>query len=327
VLSLFRTNYFTTGFLLLFYALLLWAAELWMGFGGGLEVQEGFFARLLLDWLGRGSILSNVLAILLLFVQALLLNFLIARHRLDHQVTQFPGLFYILLNCYFVEYLQLTPILLGNTFLFLALLELFEMFKKYQVTTHLVNCGLWISIASLFYFPFIFFLIAAYIGVGILRAFRLKERIQFLIGALLPYYLLGVYFYVTGRWSAFWQETFDAPVGFLPALHISSSEDYLKFGLLLAGVLLVLANSRQYLIKKHIQAQRKVGILIWFLVIGLLSTVFVSEWTLLHFQILSIPMATFLAMTFASLRPGWAEALHFIFLSVALLWQFKPVLV
>ena len=66
-------------------------------------------------------------------------NIIIAKFRMASSVSLFPGLFYVLLVSMLPEFLTLSPALLANTFFIIAIWELFETYRKNEVSGNIVN--------------------------------------------------------------------------------------------------------------------------------------------------------------------------------------------
>ena len=127
MLSLFRTNQSIANFFLVFYAAIyrttpfIFGSQEWSQHSGILS--ESFIALV-----GNGAF-SHVLALILVCVQAILINIAVASYRITNEVSLFPGLFYILLTSSIPEFQGLSVPLLANTLYILALMELFKTHK------------------------------------------------------------------------------------------------------------------------------------------------------------------------------------------------------
>jgi len=150
VLGLFRTNQLGANLLLIVYIAIVRLS----GFLFPSEwspSQSGILSQHVYQGVGTTGWLPSLIALLLVLTQAFTINILAARFRISKEVTMIPGVFYILLMSTTPDFLQLTPILLGNTFLIFALMSLFQTYKKSSVAGSIFNTGFWIGIASLNY--------------------------------------------------------------------------------------------------------------------------------------------------------------------------------
>src|SRR6185503_18765652 len=78
-------------------------------------------------------------------------------------------------------------------------------YKKEAALALIFDAGLLVSIASLFFFPYIVFILFIIAALMILRPFNLREYLMAILGLLVPYYFIGVYFFWYGKLPEFWQ--------------------------------------------------------------------------------------------------------------------------
>jgi hypothetical protein len=289
---------------------------------------HGILSEWVYQWVGSQDLLSHLIAIFLLLIQGFSINLLCINHRLSNEVTLFPGLFYILVSCAIPDFLYLSPVLMGNTFFLIALFNLFETYKNPACADSIFNTGWWIGIASLFYFPFIFYFVVAVVGLNILRAFNIRERLMNFLGLLTPYILVGIYSFWFDHLGKFLEIQFSRNADFLSFTKVNYGWDfYLKIGSFAVLLLFIIVNNDRYLIKKNIQVQKKIGILLWILPVAGISAIFQNNLTLEHLLMLAPSLGIFLAFTFAAISNRWAESLHLILLVGVLALQFSPMLI
>jgi hypothetical protein len=188
VLSLFRTNQFISNTLLVFYALLLRGLVFFLPAREVSMSHPGIISKMVYGWIGQSGWLPDLVALLLVLLQALLVNVIVAKYRMARTVSLYPGVFYILIVSSFPDFLHLSPVLMANTFLLLVLYELFDSYKKYTAAGSLYNIGLWLGVAALFYYSMLAILIAAIIGFSIVRSFKVREVLMILFGLISPYW-------------------------------------------------------------------------------------------------------------------------------------------
>jgi len=291
------------------------------------EVYEG--QGVLSDWahsfLGTTGSTAIIAGGIIVFIQALLINIIVAKFRLGTSVSLFPGLFYAISVSIIPEFMALSPALLANTFFILALWELFETYRKNNVAGHIVNVGFWIGIASLFYFSELVFLLLAFIGISVLRAFRLKELLMLLIGFLVPYIISAVYFLWTDQLILFWQTHVLEGFSFLDINIASDLKSYINLGIMALIGLLIFFSFNSYYAKKNIQAQKNITVLYWILFFALVSILFQNNVQFYHFLIFMVPVGILLSFNFLKMKAQTAEAIHLLFFIGVLIWQFNPL--
>lgn len=286
---------------------------------------HGVLCDMVYSLVGSQGIVSHIVAMALLLAQGYLVNLISINYRLGNEVNLFPGLFYVWVCCAVPDFLYLSPVLIGNTFFLIALYEIFDTYKNPACANKIFNAGLWLGVASLFYYPFVFFLIVLLAALSILRAFNLQELLMIMVGMFLPYFFTGLYYFWFDSFDYFWENQIGRNFGFFEFSLIPFTWDtWVKIALFVVVIGYVLANSNLYLAKKNIQVQKKINILYWVLIAAVLSVPFQVNITFEHLMMLAPALGVFLGMSFTSFKPQWAEALHFLMVVLVLALQFVP---
>lgn len=322
MLALFRTNQLLANVFLLPYVVLLHLYLFIFPEQSPQVFENGILSSWVFQWFSSIPFWSNIFTIFLLFVQGIMINVIVIEHRLSREINLFPGLFYILLASSIPDFLQLSPFLLANTFYILSLSALFSVYKKSEVASHILNAGIWIGIASLFYFSYISLIFLAFIGLTILRAFKIKERLMFLSGVFVPFFLFGIYFFWTDRLGLYLQQ-FYFRLNWGELLTTFEDFDYLKLVFFLLLILVAFLSYGQYTFKQNIQAQKNINILNAALAAFLLSLAFSEYSGVLNLLFLTVPLGILISFNFSYLKKSSAGTIHFILLVSILLFQYK----
>jgi hypothetical protein len=325
MLTLFRTNQPLANILLLFYLGILRASS-FIHPATVAPPPQGILTAWMFAELPPLSIAANVAAFLLVFFQATALNITIARYRVATEVSLLPGVFYCLFSCFMPDFLTLSSVLLANTFVILALFYLFDTYKNSYVAGRIFDAGLWLGVASLFHFSYVLFIIWGIIGLGILRGLRAKEFLMFIIGYAVPFFLLGVYCFWHGILPQIGNH-FLNNVNFFSFSRYDSPTLYIKIGVLMLILLLVIGASTQFFSRRNMTVQKYLSILYWLILLGGLTVLIQSGVGLVHFLAIAVPVGVLLSMVFQRINTATAEALHMLFLMVALILQFEYLLV
>lgn len=326
MLSIFRTNQLLYSILLLMYAALLHLSvfvlrEAWT------PVAPGVLSAWVYQLLGGASgINAEITAILLLTAQAAGINAIVLEHRLGEEQNLFPGLFYILISSMLPGMMHLSPALMGNTFLIIAMSELFRTYKNPHASGGIFNVGFWTAVASLFVPAYLVFLILGFVGLNSLRGLDLKERLMLLSGAVVPYGLAGVVMFWNGQLLSGihtqFQEAF-AVASFVTITGFPFWAAASGFSLL---VLLALTQFGGLVYRKTIQVQKKVSLLYWMLLIGGLSTLVIKGIQIENWLSVTIPLGIVLGFVFSNLPRRWSESLHLMLLATVLILHYKQFL-
>jgi hypothetical protein len=144
---------------------------------------------------------SAVVSFVLLYGQALLLNYLVNEYRLMVKQNYLPGMAFMLITSLLPEWNYLSAPLVANTLVIGMFIYLFSLYHTANARGQVFNIGLLAGIASYIYFPSAAFVICVVLGLMILKPFRLNEIILFMLGCLTPYYFHAVYLFLTNRLS------------------------------------------------------------------------------------------------------------------------------
>jgi hypothetical protein len=147
------------------------------------------------------NLAAGLLAFILVYIQALLLNYLVNEHRMTARQTYLPAMAFLLITSLLPDWTYLSAPLVANGFLLWAFIKLFRLYNLGAAQGAIFNIGLILGIASFIYFSSAALVICLLLGLMILRPFRLKEWLLLLLGAATPYYFYGVYLYLTDAFS------------------------------------------------------------------------------------------------------------------------------
>ncbi len=324
MLSLFRTNQLLTNLLLLFYVAVLYIhvfviPQSWE------PSRPGILAYSVYGLLPWNSLTGYVVAAVLVLLQAILINFMVSENRLNTEITLFPGLFYILIASCIPEFTHLSPVLMANTFYIIALVNVMMFYNNPKSAGAIFNTGFWIGVGSLFYFSYAILILVGFMGLNILRAFNIRERMMILAGAFVPYFLLGVYYFWYGQLEYFFSYQISENISWFSIFSQNSlnSDGYIKLGFISFLIFIVIASYNQNISRRVREVQKKVGILYWMLLLAILSLFFQADMQLDHLLIIAFPLGILLSFNFTQLQASWAELLHFFLLLIVLFFQYR----
>lgn len=325
MLSFFRNNRNTTAIPLALYAVLTHMAAL-RGYVQASEQEMapgGVLYRSLFWWADANPFWSALVALALVYVQALLLNRLADEFRLMPDRSWLPGLFYVLVSACLPDLLFLSPPLVAVTFLPLALRCIFRCYKQAQVAYAVFDAAFWCTVGSLFYPPVFFLLLAGFAGIIIMRSFKFKEQVVYLTGILTPFFLTWLWYFWHNNGLGFWRGQLSGYSGIYHFAPTWNLKTIFEIGLLIVLALILLFSSGVYYRKKLIQAQKCISTLYWFLAMSALTVFVQGNLHTTHLMVLMPVTGLFLSMTVASFRnQRLAELLHFSLLGFVFLIQF-----
>ncbi len=326
MLQILRTNHPIVIIVIILYATLL-HLHVFMLPSDWKPDNAGILSHLLYSVWNVNSLESKIAAVALVVFQSIYVSFFVNHFKLSKEYSYFPAAFYLLMMAFTRESDTLTPVLLGSTFLSVALLELYQVYKKDRVNGHIFNVGFWISVGSLFYLPIGIFLLFGYIGILILRSFHFKEWLVMLLGFFVPWFLTGTCFFAVDKFKGFLSIQFANNIGFLDFAFKPGFELYFRVAVLLLCLLIVLFGFRNYLYKKNIQTQKYINLLFYTLVVLSITPLFQNNVHLEHAIVFCMPFSIFISLSFLNIKTKPIAEFFFILLFIgALVWQYHAFL-
>ncbi len=258
--------------------------------------------------------LSTLIGLLLVIGQAFLLNFIVNENEVLDKQTYLPALFYIVFMSNNDAMLTLHPLLFGNLFILLALHRLLSSYRKDKAFAQSFDAGFLISIATLFYFPFVVFLPLLGVALVLMRPFNWREWIISFFGAALPYLFILTFYFWNDRLDylfhdkMFYQFVKEKPVTDLPKTF------YIMLGI---GWTVIIFAIAKIVVGAGLGSQRtkkSIILFVWFLFFSALSILLAPEISTKYFSALAIPSAVFCANYFTHIRKHWWGEFLFLLL-------------
>lgn len=277
------------------------------------ENDAEFYHRLV-TWLqsagANSALMSSVVAFLLLYVQALMLNYIMNEFRMMSKPTYLPAMSYLLITTLLPEWSFLSSPLVATTLILWAIAILFRLYNVQVARGPVFNMGLLIGLSSYLYFPSAAFLLCFLLGMMILKPFRLNEVILFLLGGLTPYYFYGTYLFLTDNLSFH---------SFLP--HVSVAVPVVKSSVWLAVSTLLLTIPfliggfyvQGNLHKMLIQVRKNWSIVLLYLVLAFFVPFINTYAAFSNWILVAVSFAAFHAATYFYLPKKWVgQAIFFL---------------
>ncbi len=263
--------------------------------------------------------LSTLIGLLLVIGEAFLLNFIINENEVLEKQNYLPALFYIVFMSNNNAMLTLHPLLFGNLFLLFALHKLLSSYRKDNAFSQSFDAGFLISIATLFYFPFVVFLPLLGVGLILMRPFNWREWIISFFGAAIPYiFVITFYFWNERLDYLFYDKMFYQFIREKPVIDFPNTF-YFMLGI---GWLVILFSIFKIILGVGIGSQRtkkSIIMLFWFLFFSALSILLAPEISTKYFSALAIPSAIFCANYFTNIKKSWWAEFLFLLLLASLL--------
>ena len=319
MLSIFRTNKLVLSILFIPYALILRS----YGFFGNVPTDfnnGGLLSDIIYENIELNDNLLISLSLILILIQAVLITLVTNRQKLSSDRNLFPGVFYMLLASLSTSFLGLTPALMGNTFLILALGSFFGIYKDKEPAGKHFNAGFWLAIAALFYGSLFLFFFFGILTINLMRAFSLKEMLQMVSGYVVPYILLFTFFYYIGDVNESYWAYLTSSFGVMDIEQMPSIEGYVS--LVVLGLLILWCFFRygSLVDKRGIKTRKEINMLFLFIIFVGITFCLQAGVAMDHFIILAIPLSILIGILFTKMkRTGWMEIWHLSLFSLVLI--------
>lgn len=164
---------------------------------------------------GRSVLIRHILAFLIIFLQSAYLGILFISKKVFSENTYIPSFLFSLLFFFSTDTLALSNELLGSGFLLLALHNLFQEIEfRNQQDESIFNVGLCISLASLFAFAFVVYLLCAVVILLFFSRSNLQKFLLLIFGFLLPHLIAISIAFLNDSTPQLWQYFYQANLSF-----------------------------------------------------------------------------------------------------------------
>jgi hypothetical protein len=306
VTGIFKANNSYNNFLLFFYGLILKIPGLFVHPEVPVpQEMDGNMFRKFIFWLEPAGTyfpwLYSLIAFVLVYTQAILLNNFAVKYKLMQTPSYLVGMSYLLITSLFPEWQTLSSPVIVNTFIVLVLYLLSGLFTAPNPKSVLFNIGLLIGLASFFYFPSISFLLLLIVGLMITRPFRLNEWIIGLLGVVTPYYFLSAYLFLTDKWSNYKLPTISVVTPFFKDSRWSYVAILMLSILIITGYFFVRMNLRRQLV----QTRKIWGIVTLYFVIAFIVPFINVNDRFDYWILMAVPAACFAGAAFLYPQRKW----------------------
>jgi len=258
----------------------------------------------------------------MIVLQAFFLTTVINRQGVLRDSTHLPALLYVVLMSCFPEQLSFNPLLFANFFIIIFLNSIFNFFRSDTAVYEVFDAGLFIGIASLFYWPCLFLFPLIWAGLFVLRPFAWQEWIASFVGVFLPFLFFGSILYWFNMLS------FNSLKAILePFYKVQFSTAYNGTYIILFIILLVILIASLFRFSQDLNTFAKVrtrkflAIIVWFFLFAGLSYLVSVKRTMISLSFLAIPLSVIISNYFLSLKNQLLAELVFLLLLSAVIYN------
>jgi hypothetical protein len=254
---------------------------------------------------------QNLTAVILLWIQAVLINNVCIEHKLSRDNSLFPGLFYVIFISYIPESLTLHPVLLANTFLIAGFVNIIQSSKHVDIRHYLFNGGLFLTLSMLIFPSYVLFIAVGLFGFYNMKSLKTAGNIQFITGILTSLFLIfGLQYLTEGKWDFqfFYSPVWQSALSILP--------DARSWTFIIVFAVSLLASLWFYpelITKKNIQSRKKIEIFYLIQLSVFLSTIFFFHNTPLELMTVAFPVGTLVGLRLSEIKsPLIVEIIHLV---------------
>jgi hypothetical protein len=278
--------------------------------------------RLMLPLSGQyafSSFVNILLAGLMVFIQALLLNRLVNHYGLLGKPTFLPALMYITISGLFTPFLVLSLPLLCNFLIIWMLFRLFSLYKSNDAKSAAYDLSMIVAIGSLIYLPFIYLFLIIWIALFIFKPFNWRELVAGIMGYITIFFFLAVYYYLNNSITAFNNIWLPLGTRFPDSINIRNY-NYVLLIPVVAILALCFIKLQQNYFKSYVQVRKSFQLLFFVFLIAALSFYVNHAFHLNHFLLCAVPVSIFFAYYFLYTKRRWFYETLFALLLIGIVY-------
>lgn len=280
----------------------------------------------LYEFYARGAnnlpFIHNYLAFLLIVVESILLNYILNKFEIMAKKTAMPAIFYCLLMSCCKPLTHFYPLLFSNFFILLALFKIGLSYRVEEAFSSIFDASFFIAISSLFYFPSIIIYPLIWVTLIVIRPFVWREWVISMIGLILPYVFVIVYYFWSDKVNFLLYDKIFFPSS--DAL-LTLSNQRPTFVAVASMLLLLMAFSILTLLKgwpvNTILSRNFLVVLFWLLGLSILSYSMAPVFNITYLSIAAIPLSVFVSNYFLMTKFKWISEIIFLLFLSAILFE------
>ncbi|MEO5997156.1 MAG: hypothetical protein ABIN89_10465 [Chitinophagaceae bacterium] len=264
--------------------------------------------------------LFSLVAFLLFFTQATLLNRIVNSLKLFPKSNYLVGMSFMLVTSLVKEWNSFSAPLLVNSLMIWIWYRMTGLYNNSNAKTTIFNVSVLVGLLPLIYSPTTAFVLLLVMAMIMNRPLDVTEWMVAILGIITPYYFLFVILFLSDQWQG--SNVIPYLLFHLPKLP-ATVWIYAGMGLLLVPFLSGGYFVQTNLNKMLIQVRKAWGLLLWFSLISIIIIFINPADTFMHWMLLLIPVAAFHASTYYYVASRWvASILHWITFAVAVVIQY-----
>lgn len=246
------------------------------------------------------EIISFIGASLLVYLQALIINYTGSIHNILHKDSMFPGLFFVIISSIYKEQLFLSSQIISNTFMVILFYRICYLYDHPKPLLPVFDSGVLLGLALLFNYKLIMFLPFILMGIVVITSFNLRYIFIAIIGIITPLYFLALIFYLADSFYILEKSILDSlQQEYFNAIEITF-KDHLVWLIALPLLATSLIRLQLNYFKNKVKTRRLQLLVILFLAVSIAEVITEQTFYKTAFIYLSLPLAFILGNYFLS---------------------------
>ncbi len=269
-----------------------------------------WFYYIMVTIFGKSTLGFSFVSLILLVFQCFLINHIFNSRKSFVEYSFLPGVIFGVINSLYFGMNFIHPIMLANTFVILALGNIMSQIEfKVKSDEDILNIGVYLGIASLFYFPYVFFLLFSFAVLIVFTSTIVRRYFLIIFGFLLVHGLVGSYFLIKGSLAEYWKFFYKS--GFVAFSNLVATTDTIYYYapllfFLVVSVFIVLNNARF-----NNYQQRLYFSMLLFLLLIVISVVWLVKEDYNIILIMAVPITFLLTHYFLCIKRKWIAEVMF----------------
>lgn len=165
---------------------------------------SSYFYQLIDATFGHSQLIYEIIAAGVVYLQALLFNFMISKRNLFNERNYIGALLYVVLMSISFDLMKLSPALLANTFLLLGVNAVLSQIEKRDgVGDDVFETGLFLGLATLFHHPSFIFIFWAILTLFLYTGINIRQAFMVILAFILPVFFMYIFFYFNDKGADF----------------------------------------------------------------------------------------------------------------------------
>lgn len=266
---------------------------------------------------GKTTLAYHIFSMVLIMLQASMLNFTLNKYDVLPERTFLPALIYVVLSFWFFDFFSLAPVMIAITFMLPAVDQVFRMLKNGNTDYGMFFVGFCIACATLCYFPSFVFLLMLCLVLLFYTSTLPRRYAILLFGFLFPLILCSTYFFYFSAFGAF-AEDFLLHNLKMETIKNVSFFDMLKL-IVLPLVFLIMAFLKVSNVGLVIFQSKCRKVMFYWIVLAAMSFLFGNQTAPFQLYLFVPPLAYYLTHYFILIRRKLLRGLMFYLLMFGLL--------